>query len=212
MGFLNDAGVTTLWSRIKNYMTGNNVKTLAIDNATNVDEALTALNTELTAQKATDNAFESGLAVVADGDTHAAIINGQYVYIKNHDSLAEGLYIANDDIDTDEALSGKVTAASGGLNTLVSSFDELNDRISHIYRFKFASGNYASGDIIPIVNDFGNDSKIYAENGSIKFAGHYILFLAMNVFSKNTNNRSWISIAGTNTRKQMIAYGEYTNV
>lgn len=48
MGFLNDAGVTILWSRMRNYMTGDNVKTLAIDGAINVDEALTTLNNELT--------------------------------------------------------------------------------------------------------------------------------------------------------------------
>lgn len=44
MSFLNNAGVTTLWSRIKAYLTGAHVASSAITGATNVDDALTALD------------------------------------------------------------------------------------------------------------------------------------------------------------------------
>lgn len=180
------------------------------------DRALTASGADVVdavnKQSTTDSALESGLAIVANGDTHAAISSGQYVYVKNHASLAEGLYKANAAIATNGVLSGNVTAASGELNTLASTLGELSDRISHVYRFKITSGSYTSGDVIPIVNSFGNDSKIYSENGAIKFAGHYIFILTLNVFSKNTNNRSWMSVVGSNVHKQLIAYGQYTNV
>ena len=74
--------------------------------------------------------LQSGLAIVSNNDSHAAITKGQFVYIKNHASLAEGLYKANAAIDTNGALSGNVTAASGGLNALSSAIDSLSGNIA----------------------------------------------------------------------------------
>lgn len=60
------------------------------------------------------------LAVVANGNTHAAIVSGQYAYVKNHSSLAEGLYIAKSAISVNGTLSASnmASVSDGGLNHL----------------------------------------------------------------------------------------------
>ena len=152
MGFLNDAGVATLWSRIRSYMTGDHVKTSAVNNATNVDQALTALNT-------TNNAVESGLAVVANGDTHAAIASGQYVYVKNHSSLTEGLYKTTAAVDANGSLVNKVESASnvlsqqsqqiGDLNSALSGGDVLRNVDLNDYK---TAGAWVIGDVRTVTN------------------------------------------------------------
>lgn len=63
------------------------------------------------------------IAIVANGNTHAAISAGQYVYVHNHGTLAEGLYTANSAIAANATLTtSNLTAdASGGLNALNSN-------------------------------------------------------------------------------------------
>lgn len=65
------------------------------------------------------------IAIVANGNTHAAISAGQYVYVHNHGTLAEGLYTANSAIAANATLTtSNLTAdASGGLNALNSKLD-----------------------------------------------------------------------------------------
>lgn len=69
------------------------------------------------------DAAESAMAIVSTGDTHAAITSGQYVYVREHGTLAEGLYRATANIAANGTLSGSnVTAVSGGgLNALNSN-------------------------------------------------------------------------------------------
>lgn len=60
------------------------------------------------------------IAIVANGNTHAAINAGQYVYVRGHATLAEGMYKATSAISANAALSsGNLTAETGGgLNAL----------------------------------------------------------------------------------------------
>lgn len=100
-------------------------------NAQTIDAALTALEnnvsnnsdaiTELT--NITDT-----LAIVANGDTHPQIANGQFVIVKNHSTLPDGVYKATAAIQTDGALSTRNLQAdgAGGLNNLQSQVDSLN--------------------------------------------------------------------------------------
>lgn len=69
------------------------------------------------------NANESALAIVANGNAHAAIASGQYVYIKNHATLTEGLYKATTAIPLNDTLSTSnvITVSGGGLNDLKSN-------------------------------------------------------------------------------------------
>ena len=63
-----------------------------------ISQAIAALRT-------TDDTIRSSLAVLATGDVHMAIPAGGYVYIKDHPTLAEGLYKAPAAIAEDAALT-----------------------------------------------------------------------------------------------------------
>ena len=64
------------------------------------------------------------LAIVANGNTHVAIGAGQFVYVRNHSSLANGLYTAKSAISANATLSTSNLEADsqGGLNALNSNF------------------------------------------------------------------------------------------
>lgn len=74
------------------------------------------------------------VAIVADGNTHPAIADGQFVYVRNHSTLAEGLYKATAAIGTNVALTtSNLTADSaGGLNDLQAQVNTLNGNISSL--------------------------------------------------------------------------------
>lgn len=77
------------------------------------------------------SAVQAGLAIVCNGNTHAAIESGQFAYVKNHSTLAEGLYRNNtgSTIAANATLSSSNLTAdsSGGLNAV---YDALNSKIS----------------------------------------------------------------------------------
>ena len=77
---------------------------------------------------------QDGLAIVANGNTHAAIAAGQFVYVKNHSSLSEGVYTANDAIAANATLSSSNLTADpqGGLNSLYGSINTLNSNIGKL--------------------------------------------------------------------------------
>ena len=83
---------------------------------------------------------KNGIAIVSTGDTHIAITSGQYVYIQDHSTLAEGLYRATANIAANATLSGSnVTAVSGGgLNALNSNITKtaINTGIAGITAYK----------------------------------------------------------------------------
>lgn len=95
-----------------------------IEGSDNWREIFDAHNDSVAAHDEAIANLQDGLAIVADGNTHAAIASGQFVYVKNHSSLADGLYTATAAIATNATLStSNLTAdASGGLNTLNSKF------------------------------------------------------------------------------------------
>ena len=93
-------------------------------NADNIDAALGAgfgvssapsVNAEI-------NSLADGLAIIANGNVHAAISSGQFVYVRGHGTLANGLYVANKNISANATLTSSDLDAdsSGGLNTLSS--------------------------------------------------------------------------------------------
>ena len=65
--------------------------------------------------------LQQAFAIIANGDTHAAITNGDYVYVKNNThSLADGLYRATANVAANGSVSSSnMTAVSnGGINAL----------------------------------------------------------------------------------------------
>ena len=99
-----------------------------------VDYLRTDIPNALSADAASLTALGGGMAIISVGDTHVAITSGEYVYVKGHSTLAEGLYTASSNISANGTLSSSnLTAVSkGGLNA-------LNDQIAK-YHEKDVSG------------------------------------------------------------------------
>lgn len=98
-------------------------------NADNIDAALGA-DFGVSNKPSVDDAVNSlgaGLAIISNGDIHAAITAGQYVYVRGHGTLTEGLYVATANVSQNGALTGSnVDAVSGGgLNALNSNIASL---------------------------------------------------------------------------------------
>ena len=75
------------------------------------------------------NSIADGLAIISNNNTHAAITAGQFVYVRGHGSLSDGLYVATSNIAANGTLSGSNLTAdsSGGLNSVYAS---LNSKIA----------------------------------------------------------------------------------
>lgn len=128
--------------KLKTYPTSFNGNMDTIDGAVGNE-----ISTTRTVTQAISKAEES-IAIVANGNTHVAIASGQYVYVKNHGSLAEGLYTATTAISTNATLSGSnLNAVSGGgLNNVYST---LNNNLSKFVKYKTVSGTTtASGNLM----------------------------------------------------------------
>ena len=80
----------------------------------------TSLQTQVTGISDSMSAVEGGIAIVSNNNTHVAITSGQYVYVKNHATLSEGLYRATQAIATNGTLtlSNVTPESAGGLNSL----------------------------------------------------------------------------------------------
>ena len=96
------------------------------------NDSMDSIESALTGQDAAVANLADGLAIVTNGNTHAAIAAGQYVYVRKHSSLAEGLYKAKSAISANAALStSNLTAdGNGGLNDLKGQVDSLNSKIT----------------------------------------------------------------------------------
>ena len=68
------------------------------------------------------NSVEGGIAIISNNNTHAAVAKGQYVYVRKHGSLSEGIYKAKSNISANATLStSNLDAVSGGLGGEVAS-------------------------------------------------------------------------------------------
>lgn len=73
----------------------------------------------------------SGLAIIANRNSHAAIAAGDYVYIRNHTTLSEGLYKARTAIDANATLStSNVATADGSLNSISGQISTLSGKVA----------------------------------------------------------------------------------
>lgn len=95
-----------------------------------IDNAIGAVGT--TPIQTQINAVQDGLAIVSNGNTHAAIAAGQFVYVKGHGSLSDGLYTANSAIAANATLSSSNLTAddSGGLNALNDQITNVNSKFT----------------------------------------------------------------------------------
>lgn len=91
----------------------------------NVD--ITVINTNMDKIDTAVSGTPNSLAIVSNGNTHTAISSGQYVYVRGHSSLSEGLYTATSAIPVNEPLSLYNVAAvsGGGLNALNNALNRI---------------------------------------------------------------------------------------
>lgn len=92
--------------------------------------------------------LDESIAIVSNNNTHVAISAGQYVYVKGHSTLSEGLYTAKSAIAANAALStSNLEAVSGGgLNALNSNIGndikfDRSEATTHNFTFPRQSAN-----------------------------------------------------------------------
>lgn len=100
--------------------------------------------------KPSEYAKNGEVAIMCEGDTHIAISSGEYVVVRNHDTLADGLYKATANIAQDGALSTSNLAAQGkglggAVNALDSSVSTLDSKVGSVVRSGKVSTNTTSG-------------------------------------------------------------------
>lgn len=100
------------------------------NNMDDIDAAFGAVGTDSLATQLGD--IQGAIAIVATGNTHAAISAGQFVYVKSHETLDTGLYTANSNISANGTLSSSNLTAdtAGGLNALS---DQIGSKINIIW-------------------------------------------------------------------------------
>ena len=134
-------------------------------------QRISSANTNISKNSAAASALESGIAIVSDGDTHGAIKSGDYVYVKNHSTLTEGLYRATADISENGTVSSSnLTSASGICNAMNKAF------IFEGYSCQI--GSIAAGGYLSLTaSDFGITAKAgYTFSGVVAFeSGSYNL-------------------------------------
>ncbi len=151
------------------------------------------------------NGVEDGLAIVANGNTHAAVAAGQFVYVRNHSSLAQGVYKATTAIAANGALStSNLTAdASGGLNALKSDIDALNSNLTTVTNISSSVSGLHEGvnavriDANTVVGNytFSENMRGYATKNGTVVVGHVSTWdLSHNVFI-SANNSSKLTTA-----------------
>lgn len=115
------------------------------------------------------NSLGDGLAIIANGDTHAAITSGQYVYVRKHNTLADGLYTANSNISANATLSSinLTVNSNGGLNALNSNEAKIITQTSSRYVKHFMFQNTATITIdLKVAQDTSHFSMIEVANAN----------------------------------------------
>ena len=141
--------------------------------------------------------IDSAIAIVATGNTHAAVTENQYVYVHGHGSLAEGLYTAKNNISANATLStSNLQSVSGGIGNKVKSMsdriDELgNLKVDSITLFDASTGAVEftdSGDFLVFVRK---------ENLGANYMGFYLLHVYLTNSSFPNNRAGLVTVVAT---------------
>lgn len=106
------------------------------------------INNNMDKVDAAVHGVQNGMAILANGNVHSAVTSGQYVYVRNHGTLAEGLYTATTNISTNATLStSNLTAVpnNGALNTLRDDVTSLNSNLAKKVKIISAQTTIPSG-------------------------------------------------------------------
>jgi len=139
---------------------------------------------------------EDGLAIVATGNTHAAITAGQFVYVKEHNTLPEGLYTASSNIAANATLSTtNLTADSkGGLNA-------LSDQIANLIKTEPISGTTDANGNYTLYNVSAYPNRKYLNvylQGAMGIVWQYsTTSVVIHAFGSSGNTLANTDISGT---------------
>ena len=136
------------------------------NNMDDIDAAFGAIGNDSVATQIGD--IQGALAIVSVGDSHAAITAGQYVYVKSHETLDTGLYVASANIAQNGALSSSNLTAdtAGGLNALNSKI--ANDFGKVLWTNSSPSSNFVDGDLsVPNITNYRVVLIQYLPNKSV---------------------------------------------
>jgi len=152
------------------------------------------------------NSVEGGIAIISNNNTHAAVAKGQYVYVRGHSTLAEGLYKAKSNISANATLSmSNLDAVGSGLGGEVASananIDSINSNISA--RFGYFSHNFLGA--IP-----------GGKSGTVTVDGDSVFFLIAMTQRTANGSSAWLAgvyASGNNSfAKQICDAGQYVTL
>lgn len=145
-------------------------------NAQTIDAALTEIENDITDIETDVTNIVDGIAIVANGDTHPQIANGQFVYVRNHNTLPDGLYRATAAIQTDGVLSTSNLQAdgAGGLNNLQSQVDSLSSNLTNITK------------VVTQAITLDSSGKWGGWNSDVGMAGYVLIGAYPNVWAPTT--------------------------
>ena len=155
--------------------------------------------------------YQNALAIVANGNTHGAITSGQYVYVRGHSTLAEGLYTAKSAIAVNATLSGaNLTAVSGGgLNKVDAALTDMNTGVDAGTYTYALPGNGFYCALIRKINASGDGTQglylisanasmsrlqvtpVLALGGSMSLTGAYVD--GVPTLTLNTSNQTYVN-------------------
>lgn len=173
------------------------------------------------------NSLGDGLAIIANGDTHVAITTGQFVYVRGHNMLTEGLYTATTNIAANVALTANNLSAdaSGGLNVL-NSRTTTQEMLSGDLNNVGEGQVYASGTTTnrPVYAPFIVKTYDYGTNGKAQIAfkrdsADYMYFRVCNggtwyawqqlALNSNLNSKFETEIASNTNLNNLTSPGIY---
>lgn len=173
----------------------------------------TSLQTQMSNAQSSVSALQDGLAIVSNNNAHPAIAQGQYVYVKNHGSLDEGLYVATTAIAANGTLSASnLTADSGGgLNTLSATLSEQIEDLQGCYVYsantdRTVESNRTTAMEYVFNNGFKNGYKFAVVSYASGYRYSYVYIGAFDTrrfyvieFSESTNPpiTSWVRSDGS---------------
>lgn len=141
------------------------------NNMDDIDAAFGAIGNDSVATQIGD--IQGALAIVAVGDSHAAITAGQYVYVKSHETLDTGLYVASANIAQNGALSSSNLTAdtAGGLNALNSN----------IISYDLGMDSVLPSTVPDGIVGFGLSSNVVLDNTTIPAGTRFIGYVASGI-------------------------------
>ena len=179
------------------------------------------LNSELSSAMSKS---EETMAIVATGNTHVYIAAGQYVYVKKHTTLADGLYVAISSINANDTLSTSNLSIvpDGGFNSLNGrlKIEEVSDWHNFVPKTGYPNRRYGYSSSSSVLNAplTGNNTFFgWCEGWSTYYVVHLVVHYAnssqnqcaeYNCYYMNGTWTNWVRVSAYPTKHYSLANNE----